>query len=96
MILGTLTVPTYLQGTSLPLWLHLEQYMVNLTWYADHYGGLNENWQAGSIYCSEQTARLLQHMDSLRIKPELIVPLPMDQPQMIQGSSWSSLNAWVH
>ena len=54
---------------------------------ADHYGGLNENWQAGTIYCSDQTARLLQHMDSLRIKPELIVPLPMDQPQMIQGGA---------
>ncbi len=54
---------------------------------ADHYGGLNENWEAGTIYCSEQTARLLQHMESLRIKPELIVALPMDTPQMIQGSS---------
>ena len=53
----------------------------------DHYGGLTENWQAGKIYCSEQTARLLQHMDTLRIKPELLVPLPMDTPQQIMGKN---------
>ena len=54
---------------------------------ADHYGGLTENWQAGKIYCSEQTARLLQHMDTLHIKPELLIPLPMDTPQQILAGS---------
>ena len=52
---------------------------------ADHYAGLSETWDNGVIYCSEQTARLIQHMDQLRIKKDLIRPLPMDTPVAIDG-----------
>ena len=51
----------------------------------DHYAGLSETWDNGVIYCSEQTARLIQHMDQLRIKKDLIRPLPLDTPVIIDG-----------
>lgn len=54
---------------------------------ADHYAGLSETWGHGVIYCSEQTARLIQHMDQLRIRKDLIRPLPMDTPVAIDGDS---------
>ena len=53
--------------------------------FADHYGGLSETWDNGVIYCSEQTARLIQRMDQLRIKKDLIRPLPMDTPVAVDG-----------
>ena len=52
---------------------------------ADHYAGLSETWDNGAIYCSEQTARLIQHMDQLRISKELIKPLPMDVAVTVEG-----------
>ena len=52
----------------------------------DHYGGLSETWDNGTIYCSEQTARLIQHMDQLRIRKELIKPLPMDVAVTVEGT----------
>ena len=54
---------------------------------ADHYAGLSETWDNGVIYCSEQTARLIQHMDQLRIKKDLVRPLPMDTPVTIDGDT---------
>ena len=50
---------------------------------ADHYTGLTENWDAGLIYCSAVTGRLVQYM--LGIKAQSIQALPMDQPQMLHG-----------
>ena len=58
---------------------------------ADHYGGLTENWENGLIYCSEQTARLIQHMDNLRINPKYIVALPMEQARTVQGEGLTIL-----
>ena len=58
--------------------------MFNL--HADHYGGLSETWDNGVIYCSEQTARLIQHMDQLRIRKELIKALPMDVAVTVEGT----------
>ena len=52
----------------------------------DHYAGLSETWDNGTIYCSDQTARLIQHMDQLRIRKELIRPLPMDSPLTVEGT----------
>ena len=54
--------------------------------HVDHYGGLSETWDNGVIYCSEQTARLIQHMDQLRIKKELIKALPMDVAVTVEGT----------
>ena len=54
--------------------------------HADHYGGLSETWDNGVIYCSEQTARLIQHMDQLRIRKELIRALPMDVAVTVEGT----------
>lgn len=56
----------------------------------DHYAGLSETWNNGVIYCSSQTARLIQHMDQLRIKKELIRELPMDTPVKVDGEHWQS------
>ena len=50
---------------------------------ADHYTGLTENWDAGLIFCSAVTGRLVQYM--LGIKAQCIQALPMDQPQMLHG-----------
>ena len=55
------------------------------TFHVDHYGGLSETWDNGVIYCSEQTARLIQHMDQLRIRKELIKALPMDVAVTVEG-----------
>ena len=52
---------------------------------ADHYGGLSETWDNGVIYCSEQTAVLIQNMDQLRVKKELVRALPMDTPVTVDG-----------
>lgn len=61
------------------------QHKTDWLWLADHYAGLSETWDNGVIYCSEQTARLIQHMDQLRIKKDLVRPLPMDTPVTIDG-----------
>ena len=66
------------------------QHKTDWLWLADHYAGLSETWDNGVIYCSEQTARLIQHMDQLRIKKDLVRPLPMDTPVTIDGDSLTS------
>jgi hypothetical protein len=52
--------------------------------FADHYQGITENWDAGLIYCSEVTARLIIHM--LGVNPTLVRRLPMDTPVSLQGA----------
>ena len=51
--------------------------------HADHYGGLNERWEAGAIFCSEVTGALVDHM--LGVDPQYIHRLPMDRPVTVQG-----------
>ena len=62
---------------------HLER-----LYFTDHYGGLSETWEFGRIYCSEVTARLVQHM--LGVQPDLVHVLPMDTPTLVEGElgSW--------
>ncbi|KAK9367718.1 DNA repair metallo-beta-lactamase-domain-containing protein [Lipomyces kononenkoae] len=45
--------------------------------HSDHYGGLSQTWVHGKIYCSEITGRLV--IQQLRVNPEFVVMLPMDQ-----------------
>lgn len=51
--------------------------------HADHYGGLNERWEAGPIFCSDVTGALVAHM--LGVDPRYIHKLPMDRPVTVQG-----------
>ena len=61
---------------------------------ADHYTGLTENWDAGLIFCSAVTGRLVQYM--LGIKAQCIHALPMDQPQMLHGELLLHAPAALH
>ena len=54
---------------------------------ADHYTGLRDTWDAGPIYCSPVTARLLAHICG--VKPEFIAPLALDIEHDIQGAEGS-------
>jgi hypothetical protein len=48
---------------------------------ADHTAGLRPSWDLGLIYCSELTARLIQHKFGL---PEaVVVPLPLAEPTLL-------------
>lgn len=63
---------------------------------ADHYTGLSERWEAGPIYCSALTARLIAHM--LGVHPRWLRPLPLDAATNIQGArrrKWHSCH-WLH
>jgi hypothetical protein len=51
---------------------------------ADHYTGINENWSAGPIYCSEVTAQLVVHLTG--VQQQFVHPLPMEKPMVIQGA----------
>ena len=51
---------------------------------ADHYTGLSDAWSAGPIFCSEVTAKLVVYL--LGVQPDLVRPLPMDEPVTIQGA----------
>ncbi len=51
---------------------------------ADHYQGITENWDAGLIYCSEITARLIIHM--LGVNPTMVRRLPVDTAVTVQGA----------
>lgn len=51
---------------------------------ADHYTGINENWSAGPIYCSEVTAQLVVHLTG--VQQQFVHPLPMEKPVVIQGT----------
>ena len=51
---------------------------------ADHYGGLSDRWEAGMVYCSEMTGRLIKHM--LGVRAEFITTLPMDTSCSVHGA----------
>eukprot|EP00191_Tetraselmis_sp_GSL018_P013531 CAMPEP_0177586320 /NCGR_PEP_ID=MMETSP0419_2-20121207/5006_1 /TAXON_ID=582737 /ORGANISM="Tetraselmis sp., Strain GSL018" /LENGTH=1454 /DNA_ID=CAMNT_0019076197 /DNA_START=342 /DNA_END=4706 /DNA_ORIENTATION=+ len=51
--------------------------------HADHYTGITDRWEAGPIYCSEVTGRLVRHL--LGVEERFIAPLPIGAPQTIQG-----------
>ncbi|KAJ3219731.1 DNA cross-link repair 1A protein, partial [Clydaea vesicula] len=50
--------------------------------HSDHYGGISSRFESGQIYCSSITANLL--ISSLRVKPEFITRVPMNQVTMIE------------
>ncbi|WFD43964.1 DNA cross-link repair protein PSO2/SNM1 [Malassezia psittaci] len=52
--------------------------------HADHYGGLTGRWDAGPIYCSPATARLV--CTKLGVKKEYVHILPMDEPTLLPGT----------
>lgn len=49
---------------------------------ADHYQGLTDTWDAGPIYCSEVTARLVVKI--IGVHPKFVHPLPFDQVRAVQ------------
>jgi len=51
----------------------------------DHYQGLTASWDAGPVYCSEVTAALVALR--LRVRPELLKPLPMHTRVRVPGSA---------
>ena len=64
----------------------LERWLTCVTraWSSDHYQGLSESWQAGPIYCSAITGKLVSHLCSVR--PEYLHALPMNEPVMVEGA----------
>ncbi|WFC99653.1 DNA cross-link repair protein PSO2/SNM1 [Malassezia yamatoensis] len=52
--------------------------------HADHYGGLTGKWDAGPIYCSPATARLV--CTKLGVKKEYVNVLPMHEPTLLPGT----------
>jgi DNA cross-link repair 1A protein len=53
--------------------------------HADHYMGLSKAWDAGPIYCSETTARLMALR--LRVPPALLRPLPLNTRTRVAGTA---------
>lgn len=49
--------------------------------HADHTAGLTSSWHSYTIYCSEVTKKLVKA--KLRVKSELVVGLPLDEPVTI-------------
>ena len=46
--------------------------------HSDHYGGIDKNWDAGTIYCSPITAKLV--IQELRVDPKYIHPIQLNRP----------------
>ncbi|KAJ1982175.1 repair protein PSO2 SNM1 [Dimargaris verticillata] len=59
--------------------------------HADHYGGLSANFDHGPIYCSQVTANLV--LQQLRVDPQYVNPLPMNQPVPIANAQVTLLDA---
>jgi hypothetical protein len=49
--------------------------------HADHYGGIDKHWCAGTIYCNSITATLVQ--EQLRVDPKYLHVLPMHEPTVL-------------
>eukprot|EP00045_Choanoeca_perplexa_P016616 m.225524 g.225524 ORF g.225524 m.225524 type:complete len:1472 (+) comp17310_c0_seq1:157-4572(+) len=60
-------------------------------YHADHYGGLNEKWQAGPIYCSPATAKLV--IEFLEVDPKYIHSLDFDAPHRIGNATVTLMDA---
>ena len=56
-----------------------------------HGAGLYRSFDAGTIYCSAVTANLLKY--DMRMPPERIHPLPMDEPVTIDGVTVTLMSA---
>lgn len=52
--------------------------------HSDHYGGLDDRWNGGPVYCSEITARFV--IKILGVDPKFVKPLPMGQEVEIEGT----------
>lgn len=53
--------------------------------HSDHYTGIKPNWEFGTIYCSETTAKLVSHL--LGVDPSNLSPLPMNTPVLLGENS---------
>ncbi|XVF20689.1 hypothetical protein REPUB_Repub12eG0023700 [Reevesia pubescens] len=51
--------------------------------HSDHYSGLSPSWSKGIIFCSYLTSLLL--IQTLKIPPHFIFPLPLNDPVVIDG-----------
>ncbi|KAK6266599.1 hypothetical protein QUC31_017436 [Theobroma cacao] len=51
--------------------------------HSDHYSGLSPSWSRGIIFCSHLTSLLL--IQTLKIPPHFIFPLPLNDPVVIDG-----------
>jgi hypothetical protein len=49
--------------------------------HSDHYTGLNTKFKYSKVFCSQITSNLV--LEKLKVKPEFVVPLPMNQPVII-------------
>ncbi|PWN43805.1 DRMBL-domain-containing protein [Ceraceosorus guamensis] len=52
--------------------------------HSDHYVGLSNSWTHGPIYCSAETASLVQ--SSLKVAAQYVVALPFDEPYEVPNS----------
>ncbi|KAI9094297.1 hypothetical protein DFS34DRAFT_651984 [Phlyctochytrium arcticum] len=59
--------------------------------HADHYGGLNKNFNYGPIYCSVATGNLV--IQRLRVNPEFVIKLPMETPVEVMGNRVTLIDA---
>ncbi|KAK9476906.1 beta-lactamase-like protein [Lipomyces japonicus] len=59
--------------------------------HSDHYGGLNQNWVHGKVYCSDVTANLVKQQ--LKVPEEFIVRLPMEQRIQVGNFSVTLIDA---
>ena len=46
--------------------------------HSDHYGGIDKNWDAGTIYCSPVTYKLV--VQELRVDPKYVCAIPLNTP----------------
>ena len=51
--------------------------------HSDHYGGLRESFDAGTIYCSQITAKLV--VEVLHVPPSRLKPMPLGQKFEVEG-----------
>lgn len=59
--------------------------------HSDHTTGLTSSWDAGPIYCSPITARILRH--DFRIRPDRLRVLDLDSPAAIGGVEVTLIDA---
>ena len=59
--------------------------------HSDHYGGLSEKWTAGTVVCSEVTARLVRY--KLSVPEHVLRPIPLDTPVDVHGVTVTAIDA---
>eukprot|EP00730_Choanoeca_flexa_P006137 TRINITY_DN12092_c0_g1_i2.p1 TRINITY_DN12092_c0_g1~~TRINITY_DN12092_c0_g1_i2.p1 ORF type:complete len:1489 (+),score=272.53 TRINITY_DN12092_c0_g1_i2:30-4496(+) len=60
-------------------------------YHADHYGGLNEKWAAGPIYCSPATAKLV--VEFLEVDPKYVHELEFNRTYSIEDVKVTLMDA---